>query len=628
MVSVRCGIGLALSAFVVAAAAAAPANAAVICTGTPLHVGLEGCDEVRQGLQETLDAAAERAGTDTVRIYGYSHDVPTGLVYSDRGQAGNAVVIEEGRDCYRYGCTPVTLEGGPPGGSMLSFAGGGGATVTVAELGFRPDSGVTALALPAGAEARGVWVDGRNGSMGIRASGTPERPVVIRSGLIGAVFGGAQDIAIDATGTTVVEDVSLGADIAARSRGGGSLDIRGGEISGRTAVTGVDARLTGVLVNLRNVAGPAVGLEAACEGAGAADAELTATNVTLVGDGTPESTGLRAVARGGDGESCDAVARINSTILHGVGTALDAAGEAGSGAAPQDGVARVEAAYSNFSAASVQQSGPSEIETASPGRNLDADPGFNPRVIFPEHALGWDSPLVDRGDPAEPEQWQRRWIRVRRGRRDIGADEYDFFRPSLYPRTDSYSTVRRGTTVRLSSGAFDQDYEPLQVRWMLSDGTESAYEMTNTIEEPALHRRYPRVGTYVERVSAVDPTGLSASAKLVIRVVRQRMKLLALSRERFRAGPRQGDNRGAEIYLRTAAPDTVHFRVERGVRGKRGLRWVRTRLRFRLFTSPADDIPHRFNGWVGRHRLRPGRYRLVAAPVGVRPLRARFQIIR
>lgn len=216
---------------------------------------------------------------------------------------------------------------------------------------------------------------------------------------------------------------------------------------------------------------------------------------------------------------------------------------------------------------------------------------------------------------------------VRNGRRDIGADEYDFFTPSLYPRSDSYSTVRRGTTVRLTSGAFDQDYEPMQVRWMLSDGSESAYEMTNTIEEPALHRRYPRVGTYEERVSAVDPTGLSASAKLVIRVVRQRMELLALSRQRFRAARRQGGSSRAEIYLRTAAPDAVHFRVERGVRGSRGLRWARTRLRFRLFSTP-DAFPYPFDGWVGGHRLRPGRYRLVAAPLGVRPLRVRFQIIR
>ena len=90
MVSVRCGIGLALSALVVAAAAAPPVDAAVICVGTPLHVGLDGCDDVRQGLQETLDAAGEREGADTVRVYGYSHDVPAALVYSDRGQAGRS----------------------------------------------------------------------------------------------------------------------------------------------------------------------------------------------------------------------------------------------------------------------------------------------------------------------------------------------------------------------------------------------------------------------------------------------------------------------------------------------------------------------------------------------------------
>ena len=209
MVSVRCGIGLALSALVVAAAAAAPASAAVICVGVPQRQGLQGCDDVRQGLQETLDAAGERAGADTVRIYGTTHQVPAGLVYSDRGQPDNEVVIEEGADCDRYGCTQVSLEGGPPGGSMLSFAGGGGARVTVTGLGFKPDSGVTALALSAGAEAQGVWVSGRDGTTGIRSNGTPDRPVVIGFGQIWHEVGGAQDVGIDATGTTVLEDVSL-----------------------------------------------------------------------------------------------------------------------------------------------------------------------------------------------------------------------------------------------------------------------------------------------------------------------------------------------------------------------------------------------------------------------------------
>ncbi len=629
MVSVRCGIGLALSALVVAATAAAPASAAVICVGLPQRQGLQGCDDLRQGLQETLDAAAERAGADTVRIFGTTHLVPAGLVYSDRGQPDNAVVIEEGADCDRYGCTQVSLEGGPLGGSMLSFAGGGGAQVTVTGLGFKPDSGVTAFALPAGAEAEGVWVTGRDGSTGIRSNGTPERPVVIRSGHIEHEVGGARDVGIDATGTTVLEDVILGADIAARSRAAGSLDIRGGTISGPTAVTGTNARLLGTAVDLRRVAGPAIGLEAACEGPAAADAELVATNVTLLADGAPESTGVRAVVRGGDGESCDAVARINSTILNGVTTTLDAAGEAGSGAAPQDGVARVEAAYSNFSAAAVQQSGPSEIETAFPGRNLDADPGFNPLVIYPDYALRWNSPLVDSGDPAAPEEWQQRWIRVRHGRRDIGADEYDFFTPSIYPTAEPYGVVRRGRSVQLRSVPFDQDYEPMQVRWRFSDGTVSEYEARFPVDEPRIERYYPVVGTYVERVTATDPTGLSTAGSVRVRVVRQRMERLWLSRPRFRVAPTRHHFMDVYIRFRMAAPDTVTFRIERAIarRRGRGLRWVRMRGSFRAFGGPGTN-GRQFNGWLRGRRLRPGLYRVVAAPLGVRPLRARFQIIR
>jgi hypothetical protein len=69
--------------------------------------------------------------------------------------------------------------------------------------------------------------------------------------------------------------------------------------------------------------------------------------------------------------------------------------------------------------------------------------------------------------------------------------------------------------------------------------------------------------------------------------------------------------------------------LQRGVprRASSGIRWVRTRHRFQAI---ASSVPNKrpFNGWIDGRRLRPGRYRLVAAPRGARPLRARFKILR
>jgi hypothetical protein len=81
--------------------------------------------------------------------------------------------------------------------------------------------------------------------------------------------------------------------------------------------------------------------------------------------------------------------------------------------------------------------------------------------------------------------------------------------------------------------------------------------------------------------------------------------------------------------LMTRAVDTVYLRAERAVarRRGRGLRWVRAPGRLKA-ASDTYPVEMSFNGWVGGHRLRPGRYRLRAAPRGIRPLYARFRILR
>ncbi len=623
MVSVRWWAGLVLVVGLALGAAAPAAPAATYCAGA---VPFYECAGGPRGMQEALDAAGSNPGPDRVLIAEGEHRLATDLVYSDHGRSENGVVIASGAVCDRSGCGSTSLSGGAPGGTLLSFTGGGGADVEVWSLTLRPAAGVTGLMLPPGGKAS-VSVTGEDGSIGVRAEGTPARPAIVQGGFIHPL-GGLQDIAVDAVGAAFLDGPSITSDIAARSRGSdGLLDIRNSWIVASTGVTGRHARLTRTLLDLRQRPGAVLGLDAVCPDAGARDAEISARNVTLLGNGDPAGIGARAIARGGDGESCDAVVRLNSTIVHGVGTSLDAVGESGSGGDPREGVARFELAYSNFEPSTIRQSGPSQVETGSPGGNVLGDPQFNPRVDH--HVLNWDSPLIDRGDPAELDDWEQFGFKAINGRRDIGLREYQFSTPTVNPLAEPYHhPIRRGGTALLRAGAIDSDADPLKVQWTFSDGEQLEYEADGQGSLRGVERRYPRLGSYVEEVTATDPTGRSATGRLVIDVVRQRMQHLSIAHRRLRPPSAPAYFRDTLIRFRTRVPDRVYFRIERGVRRRasRRLRWVRTRHRFRS-ESRLGMTTENFNGWIDGRRLRPGRYRLVGAPRGVRPLRARFRVL-
>jgi hypothetical protein len=631
MVSMRRQVGLVLGIGLVAAFAPPAAYANTYCAGEVPH--FYGCTASSPTIQGALDAAGSNPGYDLVRIVDGRHVLAAGLVYSDHAQPDNEVWIGSGAgNCVKALCAPVTLAGGAPGATLLSFGGGGGAKVTVEGLSFEPPAGVTAVMLPPGGKA-GVQVRGEDGSIGIRSEGTAGRPAIIALAQITQPLGGAPDIAIDAAGAARVDLAYITSDIAARSRmSDGLLDIRESRIQARTGVTGQHARITRSLLDLRGASGPSVGIEAVCPSADTPDADVSALNVTVIAGGNTESTGARALARGGDGDSCDATARLNSTILHGVATSLDAIGEAGTGTDPRDGTARFEMAYSNFDPGAVAQSGPTRVETASPGGNVYGAPGFNPLAPDaggPGPGLAWDSPLVDGGDPAPSDTDDLSLFKIVNGRRDIGVREYQFAAPHVGIVLAPFLPIRPGKRVRLGAGATDFDGDPLHVKWEFSDGTASEYEEPGNIPIPYFTRRYPRPGTYVERVTATDPTGRTGTAQTVVVVRRQRMLKLSIVPRRLRAPRRETTLGRTVITFRTSILDeSVHFRVERGVprRGSRGIRWVRTRHRFEATANTRlNERP--FNGWIDGRRLRPGRYRLVGAPRGVRPLRARFRMV-
>jgi hypothetical protein len=621
MVSMRRCLGLVLGVGALAAVAAPAAVAANYCVG-PVSPGY-GCEGSSNGIQGALDAAAAHPGADMVLIGSARHTVGAGLLYSDHGQPDNGVTIKAGPFCDRSGCGAAVLVGGTPGGTMLGFAGGGGAEVRVEGLELEPGSGVTGLMVPPGGFAS-VRVAGADGSIGIRSEGTPAAPPFISASVTQPV-GGALDIGIDAVGAATLEYPFITSDVGVRSSGSdGLVDIRLGSIHASTGVTGRQVRLTRAVLDLRNPSGSAVGLEAVCPDAGTPDAQITATNVTLVGNGGSGSTGARAVARGGDGEACNAAIRSNSSTISGFATSLEAQGESGSGTDPQDGVARFEMAYSNFDPAAIIQSGPSELETASAGGNVYGNPRFNPRADL---GLSWDSPLIDHGDPAPLTDPPGIPQMIANGRRDIGAHEYQFFAPGLQLLANPRTAIPRGGTLRLSATTFDLDFDPVRVLWKFSDGEQREY-VDNGQGSPGVTRRYPRLGTYVEEVVAIDPTGRSATERITVEVRRQRMLHLSILHPRLRPPHISTNSRPTRIRFKTSVPDLIYFRVERGVQRKRSraLRWVRTRHRFRARSQEGMNS-QQFNGWIEGDVLRPGRYRLAGAPRGLRPLRARFRVL-
>jgi hypothetical protein len=635
----RASAGLVLSVALWLAAGASPAAAATYCAHSHPQTAVGGaCRGPLTTIQGALDLASAHPGPDTVGLNsGYYSDSPN-LTYSDRGQPDNAVTITAMPTCGRYGCDLVQVSGGAASGSLLSFAGGGGADVAVSGFYLVAEHGAVGLTLPPGGHATSVSVGAADGGVAVRLEGSAARPATINGGSIGARrLGDARGIGVDVTGHGVLEHVGLSGDIGAQVRPGGSLDVFAGVLRSTVGVTGARARVVGTVVNQtyqgdRTAGDRAIAFEAACAGPDAPDAEISFTNATVIGGGRPDTTGVRAVGRGGDGSACDATARMSSTILSRVATPLDASGETGAGAAPEDGRARVEAAYSNFDAEAIVSSGPAELETSKPGRNMDTSSGFQegrlesstgPEALLDFVGLRVDSPMINRGDPAEPEPWQRPWIRVAYGRRDIGAYEY-FFRPILGMHTVPATPIPPGRSVRIIASGLTFGSEPVAARWSLSDGTTSSgWEVFRT---------YPRPGAYKERVVATDPAGHTADNSLTIRVVPQRILSLRLTRPRFRP-TKDGEGstrRGTAIDIDVAASDTVVFRVVRHGRRKdsRRGRWVRVRGSFEEQVEPQWAEPL-FSGWVAGKRLKPGRYQLVATASAApkRPARARFTII-
>lgn len=620
MLKMRLCAGLALSV-AGALALVSDARATTYCND-PSSADVPECTPVGSP-QQALDMAAAHPGFDTVVLGAAVYEVGGGLAYSDGGDAANGLRIESRMRCQNaWLCITTTLQTGAPTTAVLSLSAPGGADVSISNVTLQSGGGATGLVLGPGARARSVRVF-TPGAVGISTQGTASLPALVTGS-----SSASGTVALDAPGYGVAEEANLYGDVGARVRGDGSLDIRGGSIDGVMGVTGPRVRLTGTAISLKPISagatGPPVGVDVGCPGADSPDASGELTNVTIVGKGQPGAVGIRATGAGGDGNSCDATVRLSSTLVHDSAVSLDAQGETGSGTDPREGGALIEPLYSDFRVAATRVTGPAEIVASSTG-NLDADPRLLPTSIS-FYPLLWNSPLIDAGDPAAPDEWQRPYIEVVNGRRDIGEFEYGFRRPKIAPSVYPNPVATR-TQVNINADAVDEDLgDELQLEWTLPDGSKSA--------EPSLRPEFRRLGRYSFRAKATDPTGQAAAASLVVRVIRQRISDLRVRPARFRADRRRFGSRRAQIRFRAAAGGRLRFRAQRAVRrsARSKIRWRRVPGSFDNDAAPASTVDENritFTGWIGAHRLRPGLYRLIARPLSEgKVARARFRVVR
>jgi hypothetical protein len=475
-------------------------------------------------------------------------------------------------------------------------------------------TGATGLALPAGGQATSLEVQslGADGTTGVRLAGAG---ATLQQSIIGLHEGGPTDTGVDVAAAGTVDDTTIYADVGIRSEGPALLTVLAGEFDTATGIRANHARIAGAALDAST--GPSI--EAVCPDPGAADADVSVTNVTAVGRNAPGSVGMRAVASDGGGQSCSANLDVNSSNITGVATALLAHGEGA-------GSAQAALRYSNFDPARIVTEGPATVNTASPGGNVNVSPNFVGPVPPPSRFFGtpkWGSGLIDRGDPAPLEPWQQGTLTVVHGRRDIGAAEYLFQAPFSFPNA-SPQRVGPGVQVRFGMNAHDLDVgDPLTATWHFEDGTTSTLHGVTYIDSDVT-RTFRRIGTQTVTVTVADGAGLTGSGHADVVVLRPQILSLGFGRNRF--------HRGRRVFAtcRLDVPAQVTFTIQRRVHRHGRSLWKRVPgKRTMLATRGYPDLFARFrlgSRWGKRH-LRPGLFRLVATPTGSSRAHALFRIL-
>ena len=311
---------------------------------------------------------------------------------------------------------------------------------------------------------------------------------------------------------------------------------------------------------------------------------LTLRHVTILGDGSPNTIGVRAQVQQSSTAVVSQIIHVRDSLLHGLSTALSRQGVARNPITDCksqcfDAVADIDTRYSSLAAGAVEASGPGAI-SPGPGDLNDPEP-----ALAPDASIQAGSPLINAGDPAAPEAGDSATDlagheRIQAGRRDIGALE-SAFAPAPVPATPTAPV----------SAPVPAHQAPVISALTLS------------------HRRF-RVGAPPRRGTTVRFT-LSAPAGYTLRI------------DRVLAG-RKLVRRGRPSVCRTTKARA------KAARGKPCRSYKKVGVLARAQATGAVSVA--FPGRLGRKALRPGAYRLtVEARDGTgavaQPRRVTFTVI-
>lgn len=359
-------------------------------------------------VQAALNAAATNAGPDKVVIGPgtFTSTGNTALVYNPAAAGNDIEIAGQGASTVLSPTTAI--------GYTLLLAGTGATsnsmhdlTVTIPPGSIAGTDGIV-VTQSANADIHDVSVlqgAGSGSTVGVQLNqGSKLRKSTVALPLIGissiSTYG-VISVSTAGTGIPVVSDSNVTADIGASAGQGVAglerLLVERDRINASIGVTtaqGGDVAVRDTLIKLLpDTANPtfsSVGLYSDIFLSGNTTATIDAKNVTIVGGSSPNDIGVWSIASDSSGPIVDA--SLSSSIITDVETSLKRTGA--------QGVATLEAEYSNFDPATINSTNPggSGILSQGPG-NVNVAPGFV-NAAGSDFSLASSSPLIDIGDPA------------------------------------------------------------------------------------------------------------------------------------------------------------------------------------------------------------------------------------
>lgn len=484
---------------------ASTASAAVFCVLPDATCGLDTTYPADGfGVQQALDAAANHAGRDTVRLGAATYVNPAGFTYI---KADPVDVVGAGR-----GSNGTVLDLG---------TGQNRAVLYLATTGTSARSSVTALGIalrsvPSGISNTGLSVSGAIDLADVGVAGDPgargwgvlaQGDVTVAGSAIDLPAADAANTSLLAEGPLTISDTSLrgvadlvaehGAVVHAHRL---QVDVLGGfGLQLRAGTTTLDDSVIRLHDNAH-----AVYATAAADG----DSTFVGKHLTIEGDGAGVIAGSSVSGHSATGVVSESVIRTTS---YPVGRTAAAGATANMTASWND--------YGVAPPANLDPVGGSG--SLSDTHRLTVDPGFVDGAAG-DYRLRADAPLVDAGDPGdatitgfESAGDARGKPRIVGGVRDIGAYEYQHAAPVVFAATEDRMTA--GTPAAFDAQASDDDGDPLTYRWAFDDGTvvDGAVAGGHAVAQHA----FATAGRHTAAVTVDDGTGQRTTLQVVKDVV-------------------------------------------------------------------------------------------------------------